>query len=444
MVQAVYREVTGTQMPIKNELCGKPAIAPFRQAAVFSIFAFLFSGSALWAASNILDLDQVEHEISVGQFSNNQLEQLQKFSQANPDNARAHVLLGRLYSRYNFGEMASLEFKSALQVDKNEPDVWFSLINEYYRHKKVAEAQQAMVEAERLFPDSPRLLITKGLMLTRLDQPGEANKILEKAESIQPDNPEVHVARSQVYLKLGKPLEALRAASRAINLQPNFATAYLARAQAYLALEQKKMALASLSKGFSLDPFERGMSSLYAQEAEDADQYTAALEAALVVLALDVHFDSVLRDEKDHIIALILKCREVGMTDGQIEATIEKVYKEFAGTGHQPKFLLCMGDVFDNLERQNIGLSYYRRALDLDPNASRGWFRLGKDLEHFHKYDQALECYKKAFALDKGDPEIAQCYRLRVPVLQLRSNDLAWLLKDLIFSVFAGRKQPLD
>ncbi len=353
-----------------------------------------------------LNLDSIEQKIDRGQLSDADSNLLQEFSQKNPRNIRAHVLLGRLYSRYNFGELASAEFRDALKLDRNQVQVWVLLINEKYRHTKIDEAKKVLAEAEQLFPSNPSILLVKGNLLERLKQPMEADKVLARAQAAQPGNPEIYVARAQALCMLRRPQEAVKAADHALALRSRYAAAYLAKARALLMLSEKQRALSALAMGFNFDPFEHGLAALYLRESESQGHPEQALEAALVVMALDVHFDSILPDDKDKVIDLIEKFKNGGGQDKSIQALIEKVFREFRGTGHEAKYLFCLGDIFDILDKPHTALSYYERGLALNPKFARAWLRRGEDLEMFHQDADALRSYRKALALDHNDREI--------------------------------------
>ena len=119
---------------------------PYRLLLAIALVQF-FSLYLVPASALAIELDHFQRQLEAGQLTNTEASELQKFIEQNPSNARAHYLLGRFYSRYNFGEMAALEFRSALRINKMQPQVWVNLINEKYRHKKVGEAQQILEEA---------------------------------------------------------------------------------------------------------------------------------------------------------------------------------------------------------------------------------------------------------------------------------------------------------
>ena len=83
-----------------------------------------------------------------------------------------------------------------------------------------------------------------------------------------------------------------------------------------------------------------------------------------------------------------------GASDQDIRKLVEKVSGELKGTGHQAKYLFCLGDIYDSYDKHQQAMALYRAGLEIDPVFARAWFRLGKDLELRALYKEALPHYQ--------------------------------------------------
>ncbi len=384
------------------------------------------------------ELDQIEQRINEAAIAKDDADKLTAYSQDHINDPRAHVLLGRLYSSYNFGEMASQEFEAALKINRDQPDVWILLINEKYRHTKLTDAERLMKEAEALFPTNPRLLLAKGSLLIHLNRPADAQKQLEKALSLRQNDPIAYASLSEALYNQSRFSEALESANKALALRPDYPDAHLRRALALLKLKRDKEALASLSNGYKYGPFHRELVTLYANESERQGNYVIALEASLGKMGLDVNFDELLGDDKDKVIDMIDLCQTKGVNEEEVLKTIQAVSSKLKGTGHQGKYFFCLGDIYDAFGKREIAMGFYQQGLQVEPTYGRAWLRLGRDLELIHKNEEALDCYRKAIKYKKDDPEIIEQLRK----LESRRNDWAWQLREFIWNLLGSPSQP--
>jgi len=67
-----------------------------------------------------------------------------------------------------------------------------------------------------------------------------------------------------------------------------------------------------------------------------------------------------------------------------------------------PSNWIELGHVYDDSDREKA-IEYYRKAVEADPKAHNGWWWLGLTYEHLKDYEMAIECYRKAIALESGD-----------------------------------------
>jgi tetratricopeptide (TPR) repeat protein len=401
-------------------------------AALVLLQLSLISLLGLPATGESSELDRIEQRIANGTVAKDDTDKLTAFCQSLKDDPRPHILLGKLYSGYNFGELASQEFETALRLDNSQPEVWILLINEKYRHTKLADAEKILREAEKIHPANPRLLLAKGSLLNRLNRAADAEACLQKARSLKPADPLIYCALSEAQYNQAHYAEALKSAERALELSPGYPDAYLCKAEALLKLRRDKEALSALSSGYVHGPFHKELITLYLSESERQGDHLVALEAALGRMGLDVNLDHLLGDDKDKVIDMIDFCQSKGVAEAEILQKIRDTSDRLRGTGHQGKFLFCLGDIYDAFGKPAQAMAFYREGLQVEPTYGRAWLRLGKDLELTHQNEEALECYLKASKYRKEDPEVVQS----LAKLKARRNDWAWQLKEMLWKIF--------
>jgi tetratricopeptide (TPR) repeat protein len=99
--------------------------------------------------------------------------------------------------------------------------------------EKHAEALIAVNQALELTPGDPYLLILRGVIYEKLDEPELAEKDFENAKEGFPSEDLFYSTRAGYYNMAGSPEAALRDAETAIELNPDSAMAFIREAQAY-------------------------------------------------------------------------------------------------------------------------------------------------------------------------------------------------------------------
>lgn len=391
-------------------------------------------------AANQMDLARTEQLIDAGKLDAKQASELIEFVRTHPKNLKAHIILGRYYSINNMGELSSAQYQEALKINSKDPSIWLALANERYRHRKPAEAMQILNDAEKLFPKSHDILMGKCNLLLKQNKLAEAIKYLPKAQASDPKDPEVYTAYSRACMMSQKYPEALEQANHALSLKPDYSEAYAAQAQALLVLGKNKEALHALTTGFKYDNLNRTLNVLLIQEAEKAHNPAISFEPALAVVGIDVNNLTELDGHKEKVIAIMHEWQKSGATENQISNSIEKISNQLKGTGHQAKFLFCVGDIYDRLNQPQKAMAYYRQGLTIDPSYARAYLRIGEDYELLYQNDQALANYRKAYSLKHSDLEIvSRLTAMEKKVSEEKNNALLRLFNSFHFF---GPSQP--
>ncbi|MGC9196867.1 MAG: tetratricopeptide repeat protein [Syntrophobacteraceae bacterium] len=109
-------------------------------------------------------------------------------------------------------------------------------------------------------------------------------------------------------------------------------------------------------------------------------------------------------------------------TNGQFDlarAAFEKALTDpFYQTPQEPAYNL--GQLYQERGDNQRALSYYRKAVKLDPQSAAAWFQIGNILEHSGNIEEARKAYKSAV---REAPSMAQGY-LRLGILYYRAGNI--------------------
>lgn len=194
---------------------------------------------------------------------------LERSTQAAPDNARLHFVLGDTYGRLRMVDKAIEQYRAVVGIAPNSPEGREAekrgrilLGKKYGEQGDYERALQIFSSVLTDYPDDVSVLVDAGLadlLLNRLDA---AQSILERALSLQPDNGLAHSYLADVYDRKGDLNQAAAHYKRVLELLPADATpARIARVKLTLiaGLQQLKSGQAaeaakSFEEVLTLDP----------------------------------------------------------------------------------------------------------------------------------------------------------------------------------------------
>ncbi|WP_262691486.1 XrtA/PEP-CTERM system TPR-repeat protein PrsT [Kordiimonas aestuarii] len=128
---------------------------------------------------------------------------LKSLLKAQPTDARAKALLGRVLLRQKKGEEAVSYFEEAIRVIPGSPDMEADYAEALAIAGQTARAIEQARETAVLVSDRPDLLKRMGLLLLDLNQARLAVRPLSRFVAFNPDNGEAHMLHGRALLALG-------------------------------------------------------------------------------------------------------------------------------------------------------------------------------------------------------------------------------------------------
>jgi Flp pilus assembly protein TadD len=204
-------------------------------------------GRAL-AGAPMMQIDPGEREAAT-----NALSEWRAVQALTADRAESHLNLGALAAEYGDLDTAERQYRVALKLSPRFPATYINLADVFRERQKDAAAERVLREGLKIAPRDPNILSALGLALVRQQRSTEALPLLEQAASLAPDDPH----HAYVY------------------------------AVALSSLGQAERALAILAAAHGRHPGDREVLLALALYSRDAKAFTAALEYARKLLALD-------------------------------------------------------------------------------------------------------------------------------------------------------------
>jgi tetratricopeptide (TPR) repeat protein len=375
-------------------------------------------------------LDRINRQAESGGMSDPAYEELGRIVEKEPNNARAHLLLGRGYEMLGLPEQAYEQFSLALKYGLNTPSEIVLLIKALAKSGHMKSAQQLVDEAVQRFPNDPEIKFWEGNFLYSRNKVSQAEE--KYAEALKGNKPilGLYSALASIRFTQQRYEMALQLALKDLATNPNYVLANEVAGLSYVQLKRYSEAVEPMHKAFTASPMKNMISQAYAKALYWTGDYANALRPALVNLAFTSDLYSYNAPSK-RLLEPILR----HVTRKQLIEKIDEVSKHL-GIAKNAAFHFCLADVLDRYGFRDIAMEQYRAGLDLQPKFPRGWYRLGLDLENYKRdYAGALSCLRTASALQPQDEEIAKHLLRLEDRLPTYKTDWSWQFKDWLRSL---------
>lgn len=272
--------------------------------------------------------------------------------------AAAHNNLGYCYNKLSLKRKALEEFKNAASENPRPAEAFLNMGNTQAELGDLAGAEASLQTAVRLQPDMPGGSYSLGLVQRALGKDAEAERSLKAAVESVPADAKAHLALARIYFGSGHIQQARAEADVALKLSP------------------------SLRKD---DP---DLFRALAKETGDGLKSCAGENDERVLVARA----QALAAQGDLSGAEKLYAAVLGRNPRCIQACLGMAYlNEFAGGSRY-------GAGFPAAE----SISFYVRALEIEPELGAAWFNLGNVYEKSGMYAKAVEAFTKAKEFSPG------------------------------------------
>lgn len=357
-----------------------------------------------------------------------ELETAIKFVEKHPSDVDGHLLLARAYELAGMEHLASEELLDAWRLNPKAITPLISAISKIIMEADETAYQKLIAEAMKVYAKNPTELGVLALISQKNHDKKSAAAFLQAALKNNPSDIDALSAYSSMLIEEHKYSAVLDETEKLSKLQLDAskkARVNLLRGLAFFRMNQIHRAIPYLRDSYQADPKQYELCRAYFEALVADKQFDAALEPALMCLALYPPFFNGLDKLKSKIEPIMRLSKSKN-----INAAIVKVKKNISDGMQLAYFNFALGDLMDRLGNFQAGENFFIAGLNLDPSFGRGYMRLAADMERLGEDEDAIEgLYKKALEADTNDPEIAARYHRFLARKKVAKTDLALKIK---------------
>jgi len=350
------------------------------------------------------------------------------------DKAIALTYIGMIYDDRGDYQKAIETFVRALKYKPKDSTILKNLALAYRHKKDYPNALSTMEKAIDIDENNPDLLILKGNILFDMGRFPDAVKSYTKALDIAPNNPQALYNTALTFLKTGDELSAVEYFKKAASADPSGNIAKLAYSRLgafYTGRRDYAMAEKYLTMAIQLDPnepvnhYNLGIVYMQRQQYEKALAEFKAAESSGVYeeklleglsqayASLERYDESIavlerLQPVQNRNVAIIARLAELYYRKGDLDTAFE-YYKQI--TVYEPVSenarvaYANMGNIRDDQHRYDEAISYYKKALSIDPKDSSTLYNLGIAYKHAGKPELAVAAFNDAAQYNPDNPK---------------------------------------
>ena len=343
------------------------------------------------------------------------------------------ITLGKFHRRQNNTTAALHAYKRALDADPSNPNRWLLVGNIHREMGKSATAIKYYNKAVELQPDVPVPYMNLGAAYSDIGQFDKAIEYTSRAIALQPDLVAAHVNLGTIYRKTGQLEKTIKHLEKAATLRPKDATIQGHLGSAYRDTGQNTKAIHHLEKTNSLRPRHIHTLVNLAVACSDAGQNDRAIELLKVAVALQPEFAAVYVNlgavyskigQYDTGIQYLSKAIELQPDDpfayqslglisrvqGRYPLAIKYLKKALElqkGRGRLQTYL-NIGNTYHDMGEREKAISYFQKAIQLDPNHANAHLLLGMTYRALNRGEAARVHFEKTLELEPDHPQAVQ------------------------------------
>jgi tetratricopeptide (TPR) repeat protein len=387
--------------------------------------------SAALAADISAIVDRAQVELATDKVSEKTMNELQAAVQADPTNSRGHLTLGLILDQLGLTDPAAEQFALAVKYGANDQQALVNLCKTEIKAGRTQPAIALLNEGLKKFPNNAEMLYLVGDYLFHHKSVGDARMVLERAYSTDPTIFGLPTAYANALIETSS-MRAVQLATKDLEKKPDYERGRYVRGFAYRALGRQREAANDLQIVFDKQPMLPNVSETLANCYYWLGEYDKALKPA-VYLSAATSFEDEKSGSLPTLVKVMRKIPRAQLPEKMTKIDAELIYKQMA----RPELYYVLGKAYDQIDMPNAAMRSYQRAINLNPQLARAYYRMAIDQEiYLRDYNAALENYQHAYNLRPWDEEVTVAYMRLQDRMHNRSADIAWKWKDWLNKVF--------
>jgi tetratricopeptide (TPR) repeat protein len=343
----------------------------------------------------------------------------------NPEKAKiAHVEKGEAYLKDERFQEASLEFRSAVQIDEQLAPAHWGLARSYEGLQRFQEAFEELRKTTQLDPANLDARVKLGNYYIAAAKGNsqlitEADRLAQEILQKDPNHVEGHILLGSVLYAQNQHEKAFAEINHAIELDPKRVESYLSLARFYIVTNDRVKAEQTFQRAISVN----NNSGLAHTEYGKYLAQLVRLGDAEAELRKAVEVEPANRASRFILASFYLVNKQIDKA--------EVAYKALADLDQEkPESQAILADFYSSINRLDEAISIYQNILTKSPEFTQGRYRLGEIMFMRGNTPGAMEQITEVLAKDQHDRQ-ALLLRARVRAQSGESNDLLAAVEDL-------------
>jgi len=342
-----------------------------------------------------------------------------------PEKAKAqHVARGQALLKEKKFQEASLEFRSALQIDDKLADAHWGLANAYEGLQRYQEAFDEMRQTVELDPNNLDVRVRLGnyYLVGSKQSPAaiaEAERLAKQVLEKDPNHIEGHILMGSVLFAQDKKTEAFAELNRAVDLNPKRVESYLSLARFYVLMKDMATAEATYQRAVSVS----GGSALAHYEYGKFLVWNNRLDVAEAEFQSAVQAEPANREARFILASFYLVNKRLDKA--------EEAYKALAEIDKdKPEGRAVLADFYSSTGRLDEAIAIYKEVVAKSPDYTQARYRLAEIMLNRGDLAGAKSEVDSVLKNDATDRQ-AIILRARIAMHSGQNSDLKVAIEDL-------------
>lgn len=296
---------------------------------------------------------------------------------------KAHIERGEAYLAERQFQEASLEFRSAIELDKNSAAAHFGLARAFEGQERFSETVEELRKAVELDKTNAETRVKLGnyLLLAQLPQHEQVEKLVREIFAINADHIEGHVLQASLMaVKNHATSEIVALLEKAVSLDPRRIETYLSLARFYTSRQKNPEAEKTFERAFAVN---EKSALAHIEFARYLDAQNRASEAEKHYLRA-TEVEPATREPLEALAGFYFARQEL--------AKAEETYQKLANLNpNRPEDKTLLADFYSAVDRADDALKIYGEILTAKPEFVRARARLGEIHLQNNRTDAASE-----------------------------------------------------